>query len=37
MIYFVTGNRGKYEEAQELLGDVEQRKIGYPEIPGPHP
>ncbi len=32
MIYFVTGNRGKYEEARELLGEVEQRKIGYPEI-----
>ncbi|MCR3883007.1 XTP/dITP diphosphatase [Methanotrichaceae archaeon M04Ac] len=32
MIYFVTGNRGKFEEAQEILGEVEQRNIGYVEI-----
>lgn len=32
MIYFVTGNRGKFEEAKGVLGDVEQRNIGYTEI-----
>jgi XTP/dITP diphosphohydrolase len=32
MIYFVTGNRGKFEEAREILGEVEQRNIGYVEI-----
>jgi XTP/dITP diphosphohydrolase len=32
MIYFVTGNRGKFEEAQGILGDVEQRNVGYTEI-----
>ncbi len=32
MIYFVTGNRGKFEEAQGVLGDVEQRNVGYAEI-----
>lgn len=32
MIYFVTGNRGKFEEALGILGEVEQRNIGYPEI-----
>jgi XTP/dITP diphosphohydrolase len=32
MIYFVTGNWGKFEEAREILGEVEQRNIGYVEI-----
>ena len=32
MIYFVTGNRGKFEEARGILGDVEQRNLGYTEI-----
>jgi len=32
MIYFVTGNRGKFEEARGILGEVEQRNIGYTEI-----
>ena len=32
MIYFVTGNRGKFEEAKGVLGDVEQRNLGYTEI-----
>jgi len=32
MIYFVTGNWGKFEEARGILGDVEQRNIGYTEI-----
>jgi len=32
MIYFVTGNRGKFEEAKGILGDVEQRNVGYTEI-----
>jgi XTP/dITP diphosphohydrolase len=32
VIYFVTGNRGKFEEAKGILGEVEQRNIGYTEI-----
>jgi XTP/dITP diphosphohydrolase len=32
VIYFVTGNMGKFEEAKGILGDVEQRNIGYTEI-----
>ncbi|HII07935.1 MAG TPA: XTP/dITP diphosphatase [Methanotrichaceae archaeon] len=32
MIYFVTGNKGKFEEARGILGDVEQRNVGYAEI-----
>ena len=32
MIYFVTGNRGKFEEAKGILGDVEQKNVGYIEI-----
>ena len=32
MIYFVTRNRGKFEEARGILGEVEQRNIGYTEI-----
>jgi XTP/dITP diphosphohydrolase len=32
MIYFVTGNRGKYVEAQEIFGEIEQKNIGYTEI-----
>jgi XTP/dITP diphosphohydrolase len=32
MIYFVTGNKGKLEEAQSILGGVVQKNIGYTEI-----
>ncbi len=32
MIYFVTGNKGKFEEAQAILGEVVQKNIGYTEI-----
>jgi len=32
MIYFVTSNKGKYAEAQEIFGDLIQRDIGYAEI-----
>ena len=32
MIYFVTGNKGKFEEAKAILGDVEQKNLGYTEI-----
>jgi XTP/dITP diphosphohydrolase len=32
MIYFVTGNKGKYTEAQAIFGDLEQKNIGYTEI-----
>lgn len=32
MIYFVTGNMGKFEEAKGILGGVKQRNIGYTEI-----
>ena len=32
MIYFVTGNRGKFIEASGILGDLIQRDIGYTEI-----
>lgn len=32
MIYFVTGNAGKLEEAQKILGDLVQKNIGYTEI-----
>ena len=32
MIYFVTGNRGKFIEASGILGDLTQRDIGYTEI-----
>ncbi len=32
MIYFVTGNKSKFEEAQQILGEVEQRNLGYIEI-----
>ncbi|MHC1631206.1 MAG: XTP/dITP diphosphatase [Methanotrichaceae archaeon] len=32
MIYFVTGNKGKFEEAQEILGNLIQKNIGYTEI-----
>lgn len=32
MIYFVTGNKGKLEEAKAILGDVVGKNIGYVEI-----
>ena len=32
VIHFVTGNRGKFEEARGILGGVEQRNLGYTEI-----
>jgi len=32
MIYFVTGNRNKFEEAREILPDLEQLDIDLPEI-----
>lgn len=32
MLYFVTGNKGKYAEAKEIFGELEQRNIGYVEI-----
>jgi len=32
MIYFITGNKGKLEEAQSILGDVEGYDIDLPEI-----
>jgi len=32
MIYFVTGNKGKFIEASGILGDLVQHNIGYTEI-----
>lgn len=32
MIYFVTSNKGKFAEAREIFGDIEQKNIGYTEI-----
>ena len=32
MIYFVTANQGKFEEARGILGEVEQKNLGYVEI-----
>ena len=32
MINFVTGNRGKFEEARGILGDLLQKNLGYVEI-----
>lgn len=32
MIYFVTGNKGKFIEAHGIIGDIIQRDIGYTEI-----
>lgn len=32
MIYFVTGNKGKFIEASGIFGDLIQRDIGYTEI-----
>ena len=32
MIYFVTSNKGKFVEAQAILGDLIQRDLGYTEI-----
>ncbi len=31
-LYFLTGNKGKFEEAKEILGDIEQLKVDLPEI-----
>ena len=31
-LYFLTGNKNKFEEAKAVLGDVEQLDIGLPEI-----
>ena len=32
MIYFVTGNKGKFAEAQGIFKDLMQKNIGYTEI-----
>jgi len=32
MIYFVTSNKGKFDEARGVLGELEMRDIGYTEI-----
>lgn len=32
MIYFLTGNSNKFQEAKAILGDVEQLEIDLPEI-----
>jgi XTP/dITP diphosphohydrolase len=32
MIYFVTSNKGKFVEAQEILGDLVRKNIGYNEL-----
>jgi len=32
MMYFVTGNKGKYAEARAIFGDLIQMDIGYTEI-----
>lgn len=32
MIYFVTGNKGKFVEARGIFGDLEQKNIGYNEL-----
>jgi XTP/dITP diphosphohydrolase len=32
MIYFVTSNEGKFVEARAILGDLEQKDLGYTEI-----
>ncbi|NYT02907.1 MAG: XTP/dITP diphosphatase [Methanosarcinales archaeon] len=32
MMYFVTGNKGKFAEAQAIFGDLVQKNIGYIEI-----
>ncbi|MBI4086627.1 RdgB/HAM1 family non-canonical purine NTP pyrophosphatase [Candidatus Kaiserbacteria bacterium] len=32
MIYFITGNKGKYEEVKAILPEVEQLDIDLPEI-----
>lgn len=32
MIYFVTGNKGKFVEAAAIFGDLVQKDIGYTEI-----
>ncbi len=32
MLYFITGNKGKYEEVKSILGNVEQLEMDLPEI-----
>ena len=32
MIYFVTGNKNKYEEAKKLINEIEMKHVPYPEI-----
>jgi XTP/dITP diphosphohydrolase len=32
MIYFVTSNKGKFDEARGILSELEMRNIGYTEI-----
>ncbi len=32
MIYFVTSNLGKFEEARYILGELEMKNIGYTEV-----
>jgi len=32
MLYFVTGNKGKFMEAQAIFKDLVQKNIGYTEI-----
>lgn len=36
-LYFVTGNKGKFEEVKAILGEVEQLDIDLPEIQGTDP
>ena len=33
-LYFITGNKSKFEEVKAILGDVEQLEINLPEIQG---
>lgn len=37
MIYFLTGNLNKFQEAKAILGEVEQLEIDLPEIQGIDP
>lgn len=37
MIYFITGNKGKFEEVRAILPEVEQLDIDLPEIQGIDP
>lgn len=32
MLFFITGNKGKYEEVKSILGNVEQLEMDLPEI-----